>query len=132
MHMKNTIIHFISYLHIMTSMKNNIIKTLYDKPAKETIFYEREAVLQGTIDFIKGYDERFPENVIENDSILLEIIKNIEKIQKLQYLESILFLPDEYKIQVVKDFSEESDILPMSIVKGGLFNNWELDGEFDS
>jgi len=124
-------------------MKYNIIKshqTLYDKYAIEPVFYfnKREGVLGAalyltdivTVGSPKGYDERFPENILENHSILLEIIKNIERLRKIRHLESIQHACDEIKIQAVKDLSD--DIRPISITNGGLFNDWLVDQEFDS
>ena len=89
-------------------------------------------ILSSEIDlqYKKGYDERFPENILENQSILLEIIKNIERLRKIRHLESIQHACDEIKIQAVKDLSD--DIRPISITNGGLYNDWLLDQEFES
>ena len=100
-----------------------------------------------TIDSMKGFDDRFPRSNIDENILLqsgegdadcassmrngvIEIIKNNERLRKIQYLESLTGSPDEYKVQAIKDLSEESDIRPFSIINGGLYNNWELDGDF--
>ena len=79
----------------------------------------------------KGYDEKHIENITESNEILLDIIKNIERLRKIRYLESISHSPDEFKLQVIKDFSEKNDIQPISIINGDLFKNWKLDEEFE-
>jgi hypothetical protein len=79
-----------------------------------------------------GMDERHNENITENQYLLLSIIKNIERVRQIEYLESIKGFPYETKIQIVKDLEEEGDIRPFSMTNGGLFNNWLLDEEFDN
>lgn len=90
-------------------------------------------LLSSEIDIKKqnGYDERFPIDNTENVTLLIEIIKNNERIRKILYLESIKNSCDEIKIQAVKDISDEGDIRPMSNRNGGLYNNWLLDEEMD-
>lgn len=90
-------------------------------------------LLSSEIDIQKrtGYDERFTIDNAENESLLIEIVKNNERYRKLQYLKSIKDFPNETKIQIVKDFEDECDIHSISIKKGGLYNNWLLDKEID-
>jgi hypothetical protein len=118
-------------IHIFLIITNGIL--LHNRLEKSLNYYDIN-ILSSEIALYryKGYDERYNESVTESSSILLDIIKNIEKLKKIQYLESIQHSPDEIKIQTVKDFSEECDIRPVSISSGDLFKNWRLDKEFDS
>ena len=105
---------------------------VHNQIGKATNLYEKQSLFTEVDIYRKiGYDQRITENDSENNLSLINILKNSERLKQIQYLQSIMSSPDEVKIQAVKDLEEECDIRPSSILQGGLYNNWQLDGEFE-
>lgn len=73
----------------------------------------------------KGYDHRFIE---KNESELaFKIMKNIEIMSKITYLETRKNEIDNTSKQIIDDYLNYSDIKPANFRNGGLMNDWDFD-----
>lgn len=73
----------------------------------------------------KGYDHRFVE---KNESELaFQIMKNIEIMSKINYLESRKNEIDNTSKQIIDDYLNYYNIKPVNFRNGGLMNDWDFD-----
>ena len=120
------------FIYIIWIWKVNCM-LVHNRIGKANNLYDRQSLFSDIdLHHQKGYDHRIIENTTENHFLLVEILKNKERMRKIHYLQSLEGSPDEKKIQAIKDLEEECEIRPSSIIKGGLFNSWKADGEFDN
>lgn len=75
----------------------------------------------------KGYDHRFIE---KNESeLVFQIMKNIDIMSKITYLESRKNEIDDKSKQIIDDYLNYSDIKPANFRNGGLMMDWNFDIE---
>ena len=80
---------------------------------------------------LKGIDQRFIENNITEQELLLRISKHIDILDKLRYLETQAGTNkiDDKTKQFLDDYLNYSDINPANFRNGGLMADWNFNIE---
>lgn len=120
---------FCIFIWIINSMKNNVLRShqpLYDNLILSPILYCDNIEDNSHIES-SGYDERFPKE--EDLQLNTSLFANILKLKKIQYLESLSYLPEEKKLDAIKNILDEYNKTypPFCISNGGLYKNWLLE-----
>ena len=73
-----------------------------------------------------GVDQHFKENSTHENELIFHISRNIDILEKVQYLERHTILDDNSK-QIIDDYLNYSEIKRVNIIGGGLFSDWNFD-----